>query len=317
MKIRTGEIDTHVQYLPAAGREDMQGEPPVVVFVHGLLTDSLASFYFTLGPVFAAQGIDVIMYDLRGHGRSDRPESGYQIECFVDDFVALLDALGERRKVHVVGNSFGGTVAAGVAAWHPERVATLTLIEAEPPVQRWTRHMAEGLALAKEQLVYDEVIDWIKENRGAQTARLSRIAGRILNSTTLGAEVWSGRVIDDDLSAITCPVLAIFGEESGLVAQVPLFEATLECRTVVLPDQGHSVLIERTKETRDLLLGWIREHDVSEREQHARGRPQHERCETGEHEHEGREHGGRGHEDREHDGREQGRRRHELAEAVQ
>lgn len=264
MKIRTGDIDTHVQYLPAARREGQQGEPPVVVFVHGLLTDSLASYYFTLGPAFAAEGIDVIMYDLRGHGRSDRPETGYQVECFVDDLVALLDALGENRRVHVVGNSFGGTVAAGAAAWYPERIATLTLIEAEPPVQRWTEHMQQGLALAKEQLVHDAVIEWIKQNRGAQTARLSRIAARILNSTTMGDEVWSGRVIDDDLSAITCPVLAIFGEESGLVAQVPLFESALErCRTVVLPDQGHSVLVEKTKETRELLLTWIREHDLA------------------------------------------------------
>ena len=264
MKIRTGDISTHVQYLPATRREGAQGEPPVVVFVHGLLTDSLASYYFTLGPAFAAQGIDVIMYDLRGHGRSDRPETGYQVEYFVDDLVALLDALGEKRRVHVVGNSFGGTVAAGAAAWYPDRIATLTLIEAEPPVQRWTEHMQQGLALAKEQLVHDAVIEWIKENRGAQTARLSRVAARILNSTTMGDEVWSGRVIDDDLSAITCPVLAIFGEESGLVEPVPLFESTLErCRTVVLPEQGHSVLVEKTKETRDLLLEWIREHDLA------------------------------------------------------
>ncbi|OEV11694.1 pimeloyl-ACP methyl ester carboxylesterase [Streptomyces sp. Amel2xB2] len=264
MKIRTGDISTHVQYLPATRREGAQGEPPVVVFVHGLLTDSLASYYFTLGPAFAAQGIDVIMYDLRGHGRSDRPETGYQVEYFVDDLVALLDALGEKRRVHVVGNSFGGTVAAGAAAWYPDRIATLTLIEAEPPVQRWTEHMQQGLALAKEQLVHDAVIEWIKENRGAQTARLSRVAARILNSTTMGDEVWSGRVIDDDLSAITCPVLAIFGEESGLVEQVPLFESALErCRTVVLPEQGHSVLVEKTKETRDLLLEWIREHDLA------------------------------------------------------
>jgi pimeloyl-ACP methyl ester carboxylesterase len=265
MKIRTGEITTHVQRLPAAVRDGDQEQPPVVVFVHGLLTDSLASFYFTLGPAFAAEGIDVIMYDLRGHGRSERPDTGYQVEYFVDDLIALLDALGEKRRVHVVGNSFGGTVAAGAAAWYPERIATLTLIEAEPPVPRWAKHMADGLTLAKEHLPNEEVIAWIKENRGAQTARLSRIASRVLNSTTLADEVPSGRVIDDDLSALTCPVLAIFGEESGLVAQVPLFEGMLErCKTVVLKDQGHSVLVERTKETRDLILEWVREHDLAE-----------------------------------------------------
>lgn len=54
-KIRTGEITTHVQRLPAANAPADGGEPPVVVFVHGLLTDSLASYYFTLGPAFAAR----------------------------------------------------------------------------------------------------------------------------------------------------------------------------------------------------------------------------------------------------------------------
>ena len=74
------------------------------------------------------------MYDLRGHGRSDRPSTGYRLESFVDDLVGLLDALGETRRVHVVGNSFGGTIAAGLAAWYPDRVATVTMIESEPPV---------------------------------------------------------------------------------------------------------------------------------------------------------------------------------------
>ncbi|MGH3311067.1 MAG: alpha/beta fold hydrolase [Streptomyces sp.] len=263
MKIATGEITTHVQRLPAE-RDGRRGEPPVVVFVHGLLTDSLASYYFTLGPAFAAEGIDVIMYDLRGHGRSERPATGYRLESFVGDLAGLLDALGETRRVHVVGNSFGGTIAAAAAAWHPDRVATVTMIESEPPVAEWTRHMADGLADAKNQLAHEEVIGWIKAHHGAHTARLSRGASRILQTTTLAEDVPAGRIIDDDLAAIGCPLLAIFGDESGLAAQVPALEAKLErCRTVILPEQGHSVLVERTADTRDLLLDWIAEHELA------------------------------------------------------
>ncbi|RKN03763.1 alpha/beta fold hydrolase [Streptomyces radicis] len=262
--IPTGAITTHAQTLPARTRPDEGGEPPVVVFVHGLLTDSLASYYFTLGPAFAAAGIDVVMYDLRGHGRSERPRGGYHIEAFVDDLVGLLDGLDERRPVHVVGNSFGGSIAAGLAAWHPERVATVAMIEAEPPVALWTRHMADGLSDAKRQLAREEAIGWIAAHHGAHTARLSRGASRILQTTTLAEDIPASRVIDDDLSGLTCPVLAIFGDESGLAAQVPDFEAKLpRCRTVVLPEQGHSVLVERTDETRELLLGWVREHSLA------------------------------------------------------
>ncbi|TDC64322.1 alpha/beta fold hydrolase [Streptomyces hainanensis] len=263
-RIATGEITTHVQRLDAVRPADATGEPPVVVFVHGLLTDSLASYYFTVGPAFAAAGVDVVMYDLRGHGRSDRPRDGYRLESFVGDLTGLLDALGERRPVHVVGNSFGGTVAAALAAWHPERVATVTMIESEPPVAEWTRHMAAGLDDARRRLAREDVIDWIAAHHGAHTARLSRGASRILATTTLADDVPAGRVIADDLSALTCPLLAIFGDESGLAAQVPELTAKVaDCRTVVLPNQGHSVLVERPEETRDLILGWVTRHTLA------------------------------------------------------
>jgi pimeloyl-ACP methyl ester carboxylesterase len=271
-RITTGAITTHVQRLDAqrtgvdsegGSTGDGEDETPVVVFVHGLLTDSLASYYFTLGPAFAAAGIDVIMYDLRGHGRSDRPATGYRLEDFVEDLAGLLDALGERRPVHVVGNSFGGTIAVALAAWHPERVATATMIESEPPVAAWSQHISKGLADARERLVHEEVIAWIAENHGAHTAKLSRGASRILQTTSLAEEVPAGRLIDDDLGVLTRPLLAIFGDETGLAEQAPELEAKVaQCRTVILPDQGHSVLVERTAETRDIILGWVREHTL-------------------------------------------------------
>ncbi|MFE3602235.1 alpha/beta fold hydrolase [Streptomyces sp. NPDC059142] len=263
-KTRTGDITTHVQRLSAGeagGTARAGGEPPLVVLVHGLLTDSLASYYFTLGPALSAAGMDTVMYDLRGHGRTDRPPTGYRLEHFVEDLALLLDALDEHRPVHLVGNSFGGTVAAGFAAWHPDRTATLTMIESEPPVAAWAGHIADGLAHARRELVREEAIEWIKERHGAHTARLSRAAARILRTTTLAEDVPAGRLIDDDLSALRCPLLAVFGGDSGLSAQVPELEAKVErCRTVVLPDQGHSVLVEQPARTRDLVLDWVGEH---------------------------------------------------------
>jgi pimeloyl-ACP methyl ester carboxylesterase len=170
-KIRVGELEVNVERLPPVS-PPADGEAPIVVFVHGMLTDSLASYYFTLGPAFAEQGMDVVMYDLRGHGRTTRPATGYRLEQFVADLAGLLDALEITRPVHLVGNSFGGSIAFGLAAEQPHRVASLTAIEAEPPVPEWARHMADGLADAKTRLVIDEVIGWIAEKHGAHTASL-------------------------------------------------------------------------------------------------------------------------------------------------
>src|SRR5438552_5849704 len=111
----------HVQRLGRGER--------TVVFVHGLVMDNLSSFYFTLAnPI--AEGAEVILYDLRGHGLSERPASGYSVASLVADLAALLDALAITRPVALVGNSFGGLVALAFAAAHPERVERLVLIDA-------------------------------------------------------------------------------------------------------------------------------------------------------------------------------------------
>ncbi len=78
-----------------------------VVFLHGLIMDNLSSFYYTLAPGVAAT-TDTVLYDLRGHGRSERPLDGYRIEDGVDDLFAILDGLDITEPVHLVANSFGG-----------------------------------------------------------------------------------------------------------------------------------------------------------------------------------------------------------------
>lgn len=259
-KIRAGELDVHVQRLHPVVPPS-HGEAPIVVFIHGLLTDSLASYYFTLGPTFAQQGMDVIMYDLRGHGRTTRPATGYRLENFADDLDALLGALDVNRPVHLVGNSFGGSIAYALAASRPYRVASVTAIEAEPPVRAWTQHMADGLHDAKTQLALEDAIGWISDNFGAHTARLSKSALKIMQSTTIAEDIPRSQTIDDSLIDVRCPVFALFGDESGLAGQVDELEAKLaRCRTVVLPEQGHSVLVERTDETAQLILDWVREN---------------------------------------------------------
>ena len=66
---------------------------PTIVCVHGMLIDSLASYYFTMAKPLRDAGLRVLLYDLRAHGNSERPVSGYSVETLVDDLTALLDAL--------------------------------------------------------------------------------------------------------------------------------------------------------------------------------------------------------------------------------
>lgn len=243
--VDTGAVRLHVQRIgPGAGRP----ATATVVLVHGLLTDSLASYYFTVAPAFAAAGLDVVMYDLRGHGRSERPAEGYTLDDNVDDLEALLERLGVTGPVHLVGNSYGGTIAFGFAARRPERAASVSLIESEPATAAWAVKLGGILDRVVTELAHNEpdAIRWITAHRGHNTARLAKGAARLARDTTLGRDIPASRVLtDDQIAAVSCPVLGLYGGDSDLAGLAPWLESALpDCRTVVIPGHEHSVLVE-------------------------------------------------------------------------
>ena len=66
--------------------------------------------------------------DLRGYGNSDRPEQHYDMDLWADDLKAILDDAGI-KKTHVHGTSMGGMVAQRFTLAHPDRVASLVLMD--------------------------------------------------------------------------------------------------------------------------------------------------------------------------------------------
>ncbi len=266
-KIATNGILTHFQRMPA--KNPVTDPPPTVVFIHGLGTDSLASFYLTLAAPVAAAGIDVIAYDLRAHGRTERPATGYRVGHFVEDLADLLHEVGVEHSVHLVGNSFGGTIAFSYAAARPERVASILAIEAEPATEPWSDKMGRTLRNTVKELSKEDTFDWISTTFGPHHARLARAAGERLRETSMARDVPSGPLLDlDQLQSITCPVLAVLGAEGFQKDDLTALQAVLpHCRTKVIPEQDHSVLVESHRVVRGLLLDWLAEQgrtDLSE-----------------------------------------------------
>jgi pimeloyl-ACP methyl ester carboxylesterase len=250
-------LRTNYQLLPGAG------EPTeTVVFVHGLGTDSLASFHLTLAAPVAAAGIDVIGYDLRGHGKTERPASGYTLQDFVADLDGLLSRLGVSGPVHLVGNSFGGTVAFAFAVAFPERVRSIVSIEAEPPTEQWADKMRRTLDNTVEFLSTETNFDWIEANYGRHHRRLSQQAAERITSTTIAAEVPRGPLLTlPEIEAIDCPVLSILGRHGYQSDDLTALTSILPGGELfVFDDEGHSVLVERHRQVRGLLLEWIGRH---------------------------------------------------------
>ena len=97
-----------------------------VVFIHGA-TDSYLS-WSQIVPRVANAGYRVIVPELRGHGKTDKPETGpYTVEIHAQDVAALLNSLNI-DKAHFVGHSLGTFVSLRLAAASPQTAASLTLI---------------------------------------------------------------------------------------------------------------------------------------------------------------------------------------------
>ena len=98
----------------------------VVVLLHGILLD--ANVNRRLAELIAGSGYRVVLLDLLGHGRSDKPRhaSVHRLDTYALQVVALLDELGVDTAV-VGGVSLGADVALQVAVAAPERVRGLIL----------------------------------------------------------------------------------------------------------------------------------------------------------------------------------------------
>src|SRR2546428_8051177 len=119
-------IRVHVQRLNGQRGEGADAfpvvaSPPPVVFIHGLAVDNLSSYYYSLANPVARVGAEAILYDLRGHGLSERPPDGYTVADAVADLVGVLDALGVVRPAPLDGNSYGGVGGLWAAPHVPGR----------------------------------------------------------------------------------------------------------------------------------------------------------------------------------------------------
>ena len=99
-----------------------QGDPLVLIAGTGI---SCAPWRVFQVPEFSRH-YQVVIYDHRGLGRSDKPDMPYSTRLFAKDCASLMDALAI-PKAHIMGHSMGGRVAQWLALDHPEKVRSLVL----------------------------------------------------------------------------------------------------------------------------------------------------------------------------------------------
>ena len=220
---------------------------PVVLMLHGV-TDSSFSFSRVM-PLMPAH-LRVIALDQRGHGDSDKPMSGYEMDDFAGDALAFLDALGISRAT-LVGHSLGTFVARRTAEHAPHRVERLVLV---------------GTALSPRNGVISELVaatgtltDPVDETfiRDFQLSTIERpvppdfLDAAVRESQKLPARVWRAAMRGlwnyQPQWPITCPATILGGERDAVFApeeQSLLFLSTEHSTLHLEPGVGHALIWE-------------------------------------------------------------------------
>ena len=102
------------------------GEPATWLLVHGLASN--ARLWDGVARRLAAAGRTSVAVDLRGHGRSDKPDGGYDFATIADDLRAVVSVLELDRPI-LVGQSWGAGVVLDFAVRHPELTRGVVLVD--------------------------------------------------------------------------------------------------------------------------------------------------------------------------------------------
>jgi N-formylmaleamate deformylase len=231
-----------------------------IVLVHGITDDGLC--WLPVVEVLSDE-YDVIMVDLRGHGKSEAPEEGYDRETMALELSALIDNLHLERPI-LIGHSLGGLVAMTLASLSPNLPRAMILEDPAPSWRRRPPTPEEVITRAEMRLwmeelkrkTRDELLEMARsENPSWPEAELvpwvdskQRFSQKIVHIIdTLGfGPMESPSLVD----RIVCPVLLITADpKRGAILTdddvAELQKSVPHMKRVHIPDAGHNIRREQ------------------------------------------------------------------------
>lgn len=259
------------------------GEKRPFVLLHGLASN--ATTWLAVGRLLAAQGHRVLAIDQRGHGQSDKPETGYDFATIAEDLYLLLDALDVEAPV-LAGQSWGGNGVLEYAARYPGSVHQLVFVDGgfldlqSRPGMTWERVAVElrppplaGMARsALAQRIRALHPDWSDKGIEATLANFEHLPdGTVRPWLSLDRHMQVLRALWEQRPAelypqITCPVTIVAAEDKAAPEWVEMkrlqlraAEQGLSCvRVHWLPDTAHDIHVHRPGKLAALMLESLR-----------------------------------------------------------
>lgn len=263
--ITVNNVKFHVQELNPSGSQ-------TIVMVSGMVS-TLAQWYFTLAPVLAKK-YHVLMFDLRGHGKTEKVIYGYDLTTIASDVIGLMDSK-KIARAHILGYSFGAQTALKCAIQFPERFDKIVLIEC-PSTQHTMihRYMKENkitdIEKVKRELPNDVLKRYNIERETAfvegQTDKKRKFLGIsmfktfefLCQQTTLLEDLLSEDIFpEEDLEKITSEVLLLFGKESDCLKEAERLHNHIESTSYFLKNGGHWFIMENPGDSFDNILHFL------------------------------------------------------------
>ena len=247
------------------------GHGTPLLLVHGLGSSTLD--WEQQIPQLAAH-YRVIVPDVRGHGRSDKPRERYSIAGFSADLVALIEHLN-LGPAHLVGLSMGGMIGFQLAVDQPALLKSLCIVNSAPQVKlrsaddywqwfkRWSlMHVLSlgtiGKALGAKLFPKPEQAGlrqkmaerWAKNDKRAYLASFNAIVG------------WG---VEERLSRVTCPTLVISADRdyTPVALKAAYVKLLPDARLVVIDDSRHATPLDQPHRFNQTLLEFLTTVDTT------------------------------------------------------
>jgi 3-oxoadipate enol-lactonase len=244
----------------------VQGEGPWVVLSHSL---ACASAMWDEQAQALKGKYKVLRFDTRGHGGSEAPSGAYSLDMLADDLHGLLGKLGVSNP-HFVGLSMGGMIGMTYTLQHPGVFKSLVLCDTSsriPPEAKpvWEERIKIASEQGMEPLVMPTLKRWFTEPFLAKGGSvIERVAGMIRSTPATGYIGCCHAIpqinLTDRLSAITCPVQVIVGEQdvgTPVAMSEAIQRAVRNAELVVIPNASHLSNLEQPQAFNAALMKFL------------------------------------------------------------
>jgi 3-oxoadipate enol-lactonase len=246
---------------------EIHGDGEPVIFGNGVFSNTLG--WVNQVSTFSKE-YQVILYDMRGQGQSDKPKEPYSFELHAEDQMSLLEHLGI-SKVHHVGISYGAELGLVFALKYPDMLKSLVACSAVSFIGPLLSEMCQlwryACVLAEPEIFYHATVPlnfgetFIRNNTAILEQAKARYAQLEYPALVNLLDAFLKLNITDQLPQIIIPTCVIAGEKDILKPAYPysrlIHDSLPNSEMVIVRDSGHAITFEKPEEFNSIVLGFL------------------------------------------------------------